>query len=264
MSKEEIIAAIRECVRELGRAPSLTELSQRTQISRRRIQTVFGSYRMAVRACGMERPCNEAVPMRELFLDWAKIVRKLKRVPSVFEYRRESAFSPKPLVTRSKGWRMVPATMMEYMKKEGLVRKWPDVAEAIRTDRPATWKRRAPAKPKAGPKRLKDRPTFGPPLIKSGMLCGPENENGVLFLFGMLAWRLGFAIKKVQQAFPDIIALRKIDERTWQEVRIEVEEESRNFLRHGHSPSGCDLIVCWIHNWPECPVEVVELSKEEW
>jgi len=23
---------------------------------------------------------------------------------------------------------------------------------------------------------------------------------------------------------------------------------------------GCDLIVCWVHNWPECPVEVIELS----
>jgi hypothetical protein len=43
-------------------------------------------------------------------------------------------------------------------------------------------------------------------------------------------------------------------------VKIEFEKESRNFLRHGHLPSGCDLIVCWVHNWPECPVEVIELS----
>jgi hypothetical protein len=27
---------------------------------------------------------------------------------------------------------------------------------------------------------------------------------------------------------------------------------------------GCDLILCWVHNWPECPIslEVIELSKE--
>jgi hypothetical protein len=24
---------------------------------------------------------------------------------------------------------------------------------------------------------------------------------------------------------------------------------------------GCDLIVCWKHNWPECPIEVLELEK---
>jgi hypothetical protein len=40
-------------------------------------------------------------------------------------------------------------------------------------------------------KLLKDRPTFGRPFLQSGMLCAPENENGVLFLFGMLAWQAG-------------------------------------------------------------------------
>jgi hypothetical protein len=29
----------------------------------------------------------------------------------------------------------------------------------------------------------------------------------------------------------------------------------------GHDVSGCDMIVCWIHNWPECPLEVVELRE---
>jgi hypothetical protein len=49
----------------------------------------------------------------------------------------------------------------------------------------------------------------------------------------------------------------------WQRVRIEFEFESRNFRDHGHPSTGCDVIVCWRHNWPECPgqIEVVELSK---
>jgi len=24
---------------------------------------------------------------------------------------------------------------------------------------------------------------------------------------------------------------------------------------------GCDMIICWKHNWPECPLEVLELRK---
>jgi hypothetical protein len=32
-------------------------------------------------------------------------------------------------------------------------------------------------------------------------------------------------------------------------------------LKHGHRVEGCDMIVCWKHNWPECPLEVLELSK---
>ena len=27
-------------------------------------------------------------------------------------------------------------------------------------------------------------------------------------------------------------------------------------------PNKCDLIVCWENNWPECPLEVIELKTE--
>ena len=42
-------------------------------------------------------------------------------------------------------------------------------------------------------------------------------------------------------------------------VKIEFEFESRNFLLHMHEPNKADMIVCWRHNWEECPLEVVEL-----
>jgi hypothetical protein len=29
-----------------------------------------------------------------------------------------------------------------------------------------------------------------------------------------------------------------------------------------HEASKCDLIVCWKHNWPECPLEVIELREK--
>jgi hypothetical protein len=28
-----------------------------------------------------------------------------------------------------------------------------------------------------------------------------------------------------------------------------------------HEARDCDLIVCWKHNWEDCPLEVLELSK---
>ncbi|HUG93991.1 MAG TPA: hypothetical protein VML55_24385 [Planctomycetaceae bacterium] len=39
------------------------------------------------------------------------------------------------------------------------------------------------------------------------------------------------------------------------------EHRSRKFREHGHDPAGCDLVVCWRHDWPDCPVEVLELSR---
>jgi len=83
----------------------------------------------------------------------------------------------------------------------------------------------------------------------------------VLFLFGAIAEKLGFRVLHVQAGFPDIEALRMVGKDKLQRVRIELEQESKNFLRHGHDPNGCDLIVCWEDNWPEAPVEVLELRK---
>ncbi|MBD3351570.1 MAG: hypothetical protein GF364_08790 [Candidatus Lokiarchaeota archaeon] len=45
----------------------------------------------------------------------------------------------------------------------------------------------------------------------------------------------------------------------WQRVRIEFEYVSSNFQQHGHDPHQCDLIVCWEHDWKDCPLEVLEL-----
>src|SRR5258707_11384526 len=112
--------------------------------------------------------------------------------------------------------------MRAYMEKQRIRDAWRDVAEAIGRDRPATWKRRAPVRPvrpvgggaSGRWKLLKGRPTFGPPMTEFGMLCGPANENGVLFLFGILARRLGVAARNIHQAFPGIAALRKIDAQT--------------------------------------------------
>jgi hypothetical protein len=42
---------------------------------------------------------------------------------------------------------------------------------------------------------------------------------------------------------------------------VEFEYESRNFLKHMHDVKGCNMIICWRHNWPECPLPVIELSS---
>jgi len=47
-------------------------------------------------------------------------------------------------------------------------------------------------------------------LIKiNGMAYAPTNEQGVVFLFGRLAERLGFTIEHIQTRFPDCTARRE-------------------------------------------------------
>jgi hypothetical protein len=86
---------------------------------------------------------------------------------------------------------------------------------------------------------------------------------GVVYLFGLLGHRLGYVVTRIQSEFPDCEAFREVAPGRWQRVRIEFEFESRNFLLHKHDPKKCDVIVCWKHNWAECPanIEVIELSS---
>ncbi len=88
----------------------------------------------------------------------------------------------------------------------------------------------------------------------------PQNEIGVVFLFATLAHRrFGLRIERIRPGYPDCIAYRQ-----GKRVRIEFEYRSRNFVQHRHSPSSCDWLVCWIHDWPSAPprLRVVELRRE--
>lgn len=101
------------------------------------------------------------------------------------------------------------------------------------------------------------------PIAHGVMDSAPENEMGVVCLFMDWARRNKVRIGSIQSQYPDCIAWQKAGG-SEKRVRIEFEYKSRNFQAHKHDPAGCDWIVCWEHNWPECPkkIHVFELRKE--
>ncbi len=104
------------------------------------------------------------------------------------------------------------------------------------------------------------RSIVGDPLNFDGLQYSPINEQGVVFLFGKLHKELGIIVESIQTGFPDARA-RKRHKSGWIEVKIEFEYKSSNFLIHKHNIKDCDMIVCWIHDWEKCPIEVVELKS---
>jgi hypothetical protein len=102
---------------------------------------------------------------------------------------------------------------------------------------------------------------YGPLLNFRGLQHAPINEQGVVFVFGMIAFELGFVVESVAAGFPDCEAKRRVGKERWERVSIEFEYKSKNFHAHGHDPSQCDLIICWIDDWDECPLEVIELKS---
>jgi hypothetical protein len=265
MSREEIIAAAKKLAAELGHAPNLAEFRTLTKISKNQIRKNFGTFTQMMAVSEVERHGSGwVVELRSLFVDWAGIVRKTGKVPTMSDYELESKYSVRPLQRRFTAWGNVPAGMLEYVRQEGLEGEWKDVVEVTQAHVQGTARRaRSSGTPKVLPARPRittDRPIYGEPMHVP-LNCAPTNENGVIFAFGTVAKDLGYSINRIQVAFPDCEALRKVGPNRWEPLKIEFENESRNFLTHMHSLDGADLIVCWTHNWPECPLEVLELKR---
>jgi Homing endonuclease associated repeat len=277
MTKEQVVAAIKECAARLGHAPSLPELEKTTGVTKWDIRRTFGIYGPALKACGLERQGpGHSLDQQGAFVTWAEVVRCLKKIPTEIEYETYARRQARVLVRRCAGWRNVPQRMLEYIRVKRLEGEWRDVLEVILRHQVRAGGNSRPndpafSLPSGLPSNLPSRskvmfgqPMYGTPLLGSPLSCAPINEMGVVFLFGAVARQQGFIVTRLQPEFPDGEALREVEPGRWQRVLIEFEYESRNFLAHGHRVEDCDLIVCWSHNWAECPLEVLELKNIVW
>jgi hypothetical protein len=284
MSREKIISAIQKCARKLGRNPSCREFFQQARISSHIFYRYFSSASEALRAAGLEPHLRgHSLEDSVLLLDWARVVRKLGHLPTPMQYRHEGRYDRTTIHNHFGDWRRLPAAFLEFSQHVSSHRRaWSDVLALIQRNRKAEKKKlqskrscpaaggvncHLPAKP-AWRNFFKDRPVLGRPLHSclpelDVMLCEPVNEAGVLFMFALLARRLGFRMESLQKGFPDCEVRREMQPGRSQRLRIEVEYESLNFLKHRHNPAACDVIVCWRHNWKDCPknIEIVELRR---
>jgi hypothetical protein len=88
----------------------------------------------------------------------------------------------------------------------------------------------------------------------------PINEQGVILLFAALAYELDFRIEGIRSRFPDALLRRKNVKDRWVSCKAEFEYKSSDFKTHGHDIKQCDLIICWEHDWKDCPIEVLNLK----
>jgi hypothetical protein len=243
-------------------------------ISQHQLYKYFpNGYADAVRSAGLEPNLSRArIDDDALLEDWGNLVRALRHIPTKARYAHDGKYSADVFDSHFGPWSAIPEEFREHF---GRVPEWADVLALLP---PETGLRASdggdgsvtPGLSALAPSgelvshqphtRLVDRPTYGNPIDFRGLRHEPVNEQGVVFLFGMVASELGYMVEALQQGFPDCEAKRQVGPGQWQRVRIEFEYESRNFRDHGHSVDTCDVVVCWHHNWAECPIEVVELS----
>lgn len=84
----------------------------------------------------------------------------------------------------------------------------------------------------------------------------PTNEAETIELYKLVQGWLGWRIVHLQTAFPDAI----IENRNGAQLVAEFEYRASNFRNHRHDPAGCDLIICWRHDWSSAHLPVWALE----
>ena len=226
----------------------------------RDISRHFATWREALIAAGIQtKSPTPPVDDGTLLTDWGKVAGESGRIPSMREYNLRGKHGVSTLTNRFGKWKNIPGAFRAYAAR---LPEWTGLLKTL-FKTPAKQEHPERARPRTG-QRLAGRPACGRRINLEALSHSPVNEQGVVYLFGHLAPRLGIVAEAFQAGFPDCLAKRLVGHDIWQNMHIEFEYESRSFRAHGHSPDGCDLIVCWEHNWPDCPknLEVIALSEE--
>lgn len=260
-SKSEKPVGVNALCREIGLKPyHVTQLFQGEDLTKVK-------KRHKIRTSPQETPYTQD----ELLEKYDSVVTKLKKIPTWSKIRfithmTENTFRRKfkrtndlkrDIVTAYEKWLQKHKPRSQNLK---IVKKW------LKGEHKPVVSLSVVKKSKGGQTSVYQKTsgrTYGKPLGFRNMMYEPTNEQGVVFLFGMISRELGFTIEGVWVEFPDCEAKRIVNRTTGeqQQVKIEFEYRSREFEKHVHEAQKCDLIVCWKDNWKDCPIEVLELSQ---
>lgn len=107
--------------------------------------------------------------------------------------------------------------------------------------------------------KQKEESIVGETINFRGLVYAPINEQGVVFLFSKVHKDLQIEIEEIKQGFPDAVG-RVRTGKGFARRSIEFEFKSSGY---DHLPQKCDILVCWEHDWQDCPqdIEVIELKS---
>ena len=260
LTREECVQHLQRVARALGRQYLTSkEYGEHGEVSAVRIVRVFGSWHAALKAAGLDPSPNfkREVLLSTLASDFLRASIDLRHIPTLVQLTRRSRHVSHTFSGKYGGYREFKRQAIDHLFSTN-----PFMPLAIRNlfevERLRLVGSAAPASgtPTAPPHRQ------GRTLNFRAFAYTPTSEHDVVQLFGAVADELGFEIVGNRSAFPDCEARRARPgaRASFVPCLIEYEFASSDYRRHKHPATGCDLIVCWVHDWPDCPVEVLELS----
>lgn len=263
-TRDSIVAALRNAAEDRGTAKmAKRDFLRLSGLTERQVLKWFDSWNELVVGAGLTPTDKSRIPPDVLFADMRDVFLVEGRIPTQTRFTKISRYSSK-CYRRFGSWHEQLQAFREWVEASGEPFALIDQIPATRSSAQSEASESADSHTERGESRGREAPLtngrrYGPVLNFRGLQHAPINEQGVVFLFGMIAHELGYMVESVATGFPDCVAKRRVGD-NWELVRIEFEYESKNFRDHGHKYDGCDLIVCWKHNWDGAPMPVVELK----
>lgn len=103
VSEEEIITAIQSLGEKLAHPPTVDEMNEYGQYSRKTASKYFGSWNNALRRAGFE-PNHEEIPREELLEEIHRLAENLGRAPFISDLRRDGQFSIRGYIRKFGSW----------------------------------------------------------------------------------------------------------------------------------------------------------------
>lgn len=273
-SRESIIQTLQSLAQGLKK-DTLSKTDLQGTIAPSALVCYFGSFGNAIEAAGLKRRSSREVldavrrptlTDQELFQFVLDLERSLGHEPKYTEFQANGAISVKPFRMRFGKWDEALAFYRKWKQDTSVVVTNGVSSQALSQPTsvsipspPSNLTAMTSTTPVKPPSQF-----YGEPIDFRGLRHAPINEQGVVYLFGMVSRELGFYIEAVQQGFPDCEGkyLHDAKKSLWAKARIEFEFKASNFRLHGHDPNQCDFVICWENDWPECPINVIELRRE--
>ena len=248
--REHIISEIKRIAKQSdNKAVSKADFIKLTNIPDYQIYKHFKCWNKAVSAAGLTpNTKNKKLNNDKLFQNLYDYCVKIDKIPTATEFKYNSNHAIKKYRKNFGAWPNVLLFFQIWLQENHSSSKFIDMInqKIILKDKKQTLH------------------GAGAPLDFKGLKHEPINEQGLIFLFSKMNEELGLIVETLKIGFPDCIGKRLIDKNNnlWESVSIEFEYKSKDFLSHRHDANKCDIIVCWIHDWHDCPIEVIELKDK--
>ncbi len=263
LTQDECVAELKRVAELLGKEYLTTDdFDQIATFSSYRVTKARGSWHKALKEANLEVSPNykRELSTEELADAFLNAVNELDKIPSLVQLARRSSYASDTLSRNRGGYKKFKEMIVDHLLMSN--RFLLDSTKTILIQEQLRLAETAPDKHSA--ENVKPAHYQGRTLNFRAFTYAPTSEHDVVQMFGAVAHEIGFEIIGNRSAFPDCEARRRVtaNRERYEKCLIEYEFSSSDYKRHKHSVTGCDLIVCWKHDWSNCPIEVLELESE--